>query len=56
MVKPGGEETHTYHAPSPDTEARKYYRTYFRMRTGSHHNIISLHNSTTPAGWMREPR
>ena len=52
VLPPGGEETRTYHAPSPNTEARKYYRTYFRMRTGSHHNIISMHNSSTPPGWM----
>ena len=51
-MKAGGEETLTYHAPSPNTETKKYYRTYFRMRTGSHHNIISMHNSTSPPGWM----
>jgi hypothetical protein len=53
LVKAGGEETRTYHAPSPNTEPRKYYRTYFRMRTGSHHNIISMHNSSTPPGWQQ---
>ncbi|MET0343871.1 MAG: hypothetical protein ABW252_22850 [Polyangiales bacterium] len=52
VVKPGGEETLTYHAPSPNKETKKYYRTYFRMRTGSHHNIISMHNSTSAPGWM----
>jgi hypothetical protein len=52
-VKPGGEETRTYHANAPNPETKKYYRTYFRMRTGSHHNIISMHNSSAPAAWMR---
>jgi hypothetical protein len=52
VVKPGGEETKTYHAPATNAEAHKYYRTYFRMRTGSHHNIISMHDSTTQPGWQ----
>jgi hypothetical protein len=29
-----------------------YYRTYFRMRIGSHHNIITMHDSTEPDGWI----
>jgi hypothetical protein len=51
LVKVGGEETKTYHAPVALAESKKYYRTYFRMRTGSHHNIITMHNSSEPAGW-----
>jgi hypothetical protein len=53
VVRPGGEETKTYHAVAPNPTPKKYYRTYFRMRTGSHHNIITLHNSKEPSGWDR---
>jgi hypothetical protein len=50
----GGEITENYRAHSSNSEAHKYYRTYFRMRTGSHHNIITMHmnDGTTPDGWL----
>jgi hypothetical protein len=31
---------------------QNYYRTYFRMRTGSHHMIITMHDTTDPDGWI----
>ena len=39
----GGEVTENYRGRSKNPEEHKYYRTYFRMRTGSHHNIITMH-------------
>ena len=52
VLMPGGEVTQNYMTTAPNTEAKNYYRTYFRMRTGSHHNIVSLHMSSQPDGWI----
>jgi hypothetical protein len=45
ILPAGGEITENYRGHSKNTEEFKYYRTYFRMRTGSHHNIITMHMS-----------
>jgi hypothetical protein len=45
------EETRTYHNMVKNPSEQKYYRTYYRMRTGSHHNIITMHKGNNPAGW-----
>ncbi|MET0343872.1 MAG: hypothetical protein ABW252_22855 [Polyangiales bacterium] len=52
LVEPGGEQTTSYRGPATNVEGHKYYRTYFRMRTGSHHNIISMHETSTAEGWL----
>ena len=52
IVPPGGEVTQNYMTTAKNADAKNYYRTYFRMRTGSHHNIVSLHMSSTPDGWI----
>jgi hypothetical protein len=43
VLPPGGEQTINFRGGADNPEAHDYYRTYFRMRTGSHHNIITLH-------------
>jgi hypothetical protein len=43
VLPPGGEETINFRTGAENPEAHAYYRTYFRMRTGSHHSIITLH-------------
>jgi hypothetical protein len=52
VVEAGGEITQNYRGHSTNAEEIFYYRTYFRMRTGSHHNIITMHESTEPDGWI----
>ncbi|MDH5671442.1 MAG: hypothetical protein OEZ06_04785 [Myxococcales bacterium] len=52
VVGVGGEETVNYRTPAGSEGENAYYRTYFRMRTGSHHNIISLHPSAPDIGWI----
>jgi hypothetical protein len=49
-----GEETTTYHNMVDNPTEKKYYRTYYRMRTGSHHNIITMHDGVNPAGWVAQ--
>lgn len=49
-LPPGGEITANYLAPV-DEPANSYYRTYFRMRTGSHHNIITMHSYEATPRW-----
>jgi hypothetical protein len=51
IVKPNGEITQNYIGPAGSSSANKYYRTQFRMRTGSHHNIITLHSGSSMSGW-----
>jgi hypothetical protein len=52
-VLPAGMQiTQNYRARSTNTTEQNYYRTYFRMRTGSHHNIITMHSGTEPAEWI----
>jgi hypothetical protein len=45
VLPPGGENTVNYISGADNPEAHNYYRTYFRMRTGSHHDIITLHEA-----------
>jgi hypothetical protein len=52
VLEPGGEITENYRGHSSNPEQHNYYRTYFRMRTGSHHNIITMHTSDQPDGWL----
>ena len=52
VVMPGNEITQNYMTTGKNSEAKNYYRTYFRMRTGSHHNIVSMHMASTPDGWI----
>ena len=47
-----GEVTQNYLGHGTNTVEKNYYRTYFRMRTGSHHNIITLHDGTMPDQWL----
>lgn len=52
-LAPGAELTQNYRSRDANSNSsRRYYRTYFRMRTGSHHNVITLHDSVEPAGWV----
>jgi hypothetical protein len=39
------EETINYRSGASNPKAHNYYRTYFRMRVGSHHNIITMHQA-----------
>ncbi|HKP56282.1 MAG TPA: hypothetical protein VJV78_06170 [Polyangiales bacterium] len=53
VLKAGDEITQNYRsrdAPLP-TESN-YYRTYFRMRTGSHHMIVTMHDGMEKDGWI----
>lgn len=52
VLPPGGENTRNYIAPADNAEEHSYYRTYFRMRTGSHHNIITLHAPDPEYAWL----
>lgn len=51
ILEPGDERTQNYIASAGSTGEHNYYRTYFRMRTGSHHNIITLHRDAGETGW-----
>jgi hypothetical protein len=53
VLPPGDERTQNYRShDAGNPEATNYYRTYFRMRTGSHHMIITMHDTTEPDGWI----
>jgi hypothetical protein len=54
VLQPGQELTQNYHGSADNPDAHNYYRTYFRMRSGSHHNIITLNNNSPPLpdGWI----
>ena len=53
VLKAGEERTQNYRSKdSLNPMEMNYYRTYFRMRTGSHHMIVTLHDSTEPDGWI----
>jgi hypothetical protein len=53
VLHTGDELTQNYRVHDTDNATvMNYYRTYFRMRTGSHHNIITMHDSTEPDGWI----
>jgi hypothetical protein len=52
VLMPGDEITQNYLTTATNAQAQNYYRTYYRMRTGSHHNIVSMHMSSQPDGWI----
>ena len=53
VLPPGDERTQNYRShDAGNPMATNYYRTYFRMRTGSHHMIITMHDTTEPDGWI----
>jgi hypothetical protein len=52
VVEPGGEETRNFINPAGTDASGQYYRTYFRMRTGSHHNIVTLHPTGDETRWL----
>ncbi|HLK41079.1 MAG TPA: hypothetical protein VKU41_30220 [Polyangiaceae bacterium] len=56
-IPPGVEVTQNYHASADNPDAHTYYRTYFRMRTGSHHAIITMNDNSKPIpdGWIALP-
>ncbi|HVW26844.1 MAG TPA: hypothetical protein VHC69_15855 [Polyangiaceae bacterium] len=51
IMSPGTETTQNYLGGADNPNPENYYRTYFRMRTGSHHNIITLQQKGAPEGW-----
>ena len=53
VLEPGQELTQNYRSKDAGNPTEmKYYRTYFRMRTGSHHMIVTMHDSSEPDGWI----
>jgi hypothetical protein len=54
ILQPGQEITQNYVSNVSDPDPHDYYREYFRLRTGSHHDIITLNNNTggVPDGWV----
>ncbi len=56
-LAPNTEITQNYRNIATNPAAHNYYRTYFRMRTGSHHAIITANDNTTPIpeGWIALP-
>lgn len=54
VLQPGQEVTQNYVSNVSDPNSHDYYREYFRMRTGTHHNIITLNQNTggVPDGWI----
>lgn len=57
LLDPGDEEERNYITNSPNQEEIKYYRTNVRMRSGSHHMIVSASAPGTAAAprgqWVR---
>jgi hypothetical protein len=56
-LQPNTEVTQNYRNIATNPDAHDYYRTYFRMRTGSHHAIITANDNSTPIpeGWVALP-
>ncbi|HTB74547.1 MAG TPA: hypothetical protein VK762_14960 [Polyangiaceae bacterium] len=56
-LAPNAEVTQNYRNIATNPEAHDYYRTYFRMRTGSHHAIITANDNSMPIpeGWVALP-
>ena len=50
IVKAGGEEEMTYYTEVVTPTEQKFYRSYTRMRAGSHHMIVSAMNKPNLAG------
>lgn len=44
VMQAGEEETINFRTSSSNTQEHNYYRAYYRMRSGSHHNIITSHD------------
>jgi len=51
LVSPGNEITQSYRAAAGVSEDQKYYRVYRRVRTGTHHAVLTLVNPGQAAGW-----
>ena len=53
VLQPGDERTQNYRTrDAPGLPPTNYYRTYFRMRTGSHHMIVTMHDGMEEDGWI----
>jgi hypothetical protein len=53
LLDVGEEITQNYRTrDAPGLPATNYYRTYFRMRTGSHHMIVTMHDGMEKDGWI----
>ena len=53
VLQPGDETTQNYRSSDALNEMPvNYYRTYFRMRTGSHHMIVTMHDGDEPDMWI----
>lgn len=52
VLAPGAEISQNFRTRDAPYEEMNYYRTYFRMRTGSHHMIVTMHESTEEDGWI----
>jgi hypothetical protein len=54
LLTPGAEVTQNYLGNVDTPDAHDYYREYFRMRTGTHHNIITLNKNANGVqdGWI----
>jgi hypothetical protein len=52
LMMPGDERTECYHTITENDVGRYYFKQQYRMRSGSHHMIVSKSNSTaTTEGW-----
>ncbi len=51
LMDDGEEEEANYTTSSPNTAAQNFYRTYPRMRPGSHHMIVSVSDAGTLESW-----
>jgi hypothetical protein len=57
-LQPNTEVTQNYRNIATNPDPHNYYRTYYRMRTGSHHAIITANDNTMtpiPEGWIALP-
>src|SRR6516164_1991883 len=57
VLPPNTEVTQNYRNIATNPDAHNYYRTYYRMRTGSHHAIITANDNSVPIpeGWIALP-
>ena len=54
LMLPGDERTNCYHMVTPNDEGVYYFKQQYRMRTGSHHIIISNSTNTSTTGeWTK---
>jgi hypothetical protein len=47
-ITPGIEQTRDFATRTDNETDKNYYRAYYRMRYGSHHNIITAHTNSAP--------